>query len=253
MTRRFKRTKTAAFRIIGFLSMFLTVYASSAQISSDMNPHIKTDDPTETILYTALKKGFVSIKADVHLVDGELKTMGDQSFENLYLRPLSDRIQENNGSIYQDYSGLFYLFIQLIGDEKRSLNALEKTLEAYRGMIAGFKWNKQSNPVKVILINASSELASEIMNKESSLISLEGDYSNLDEPVRYTKMPVVALNYDNLDRNSLSKTAKRLHRKGKKLRLYNVPHDRALWESLMASGTDFINSRRTQAFISKVD
>ena len=231
--------------------MLLHVYASSAQITTDLNPHIKTEDPTETILYTALKKGFVSIMAEVQLVEGELRTGDDQSFEDLYLRPLYDRIQKNNGRIYQDHIGHFYLFIQIEGDEMHTLNALEKTLNAYGGMIAGFKWNSQSNPLKVVLIGATPELASQIMNQASSLITLEGDYFHLDQTISYTKMPVVGLNYDNLDHESLRRTAKRLHRKRKKLRVYNVPHDEGLWKSLIDSGTDFINSKKTQVLLSR--
>lgn len=251
MTRCLNSTKLDTLKIAGFLWMFLQFFASSAQISTDLNLHIKTDDPTEKIVYTALKKGFVSIKAEVQLVDGELKVLNNQRFEDVYLRPLLNRYQAYGGSIYQDYFELFYLFIQIKGDEYQTVKVLDQTLATYEEMIAGFEGTRHRSPLKVVLIDASPQLANEIMNKESSLISLEGDYPHLDQTVHFSRMPVVGLNFDNLDREKILKTARRLHRKGKKLRLYNVPSDQVLWESLIHSGADFISSNGSQPLLSK--
>lgn len=251
MTRHFKYTKSDTFKTTAFLWMFIHVFGSFAQISTDLNLHIKTDDPTQKIVYTALKKGFISLKAEVQLVDGELKVLNDQRFEDVYLKPLLDRYQEHNGRIYQEYLELFYLFVQINGDENETMKVLDKTLATYEQMIAGFERSEQQNPLKVVLISASPKLAQGIMNRESSLISLEGDYSHLDQRIHFRKMPVIGLNFDNLDLEKLSGKAKSVHRKGKKLRLYNVPRDQALWESLIQSGVDFINCNETHPLLSK--
>ncbi|MCR9249381.1 MAG: hypothetical protein NXI20_03125 [bacterium] len=251
MKRHLIHTQLEKLKVVGFLCMLLTVFSTSAQVSTDLNPHIKATDPTETIVYTALKKGYVSIKAEVQLMDGKLWSLNGQSFEDVFLKPLLERTEQNNGRIYQDNnSDLFYLFIRIIGDERRALAELEKTLSNYEQMISGFDKNNQRNPLKVVLINTSPVLAEEILSRSSSLISLEGDYAHLDQSSHYTKMPVVGLNYDNLDFESLDEVVKTIHSNGKKLRLYNVPHDEAVWKSLITSGTDFINSKiKSQTFL----
>lgn len=245
------RMKPGLFMIIGLLWFGLLAYASSAQTITDVNHHILSDDPTETIVYTALKKGIVSVKAEIRLINGELRCPNYQKFEDLYLKPLYDRYQKLNGRIYQDYSGLFYLFIELNGVQNGTLKALNEKLLSYQEMIAGFDWSSQGKPLKVVLIGAPDELATEILNQESSLISLEGDHRHVDQSFPNAKMPVVGLNYDNLDRENLKLMVRKLHRKRKKMRLYNVPQDQMLWASLIDLGADFVNSKKTPALLSQ--
>lgn len=251
MTRLLNTITTGTMKATALLWLLLQAVPSTGQVSKDLNRHIKTNEPTEAIVYTALKKGYVSLKAEIQLINGELKALDNQSFEDFYLKPLSDRCAEKGGRVYEGYSGLFYLFIKIKGNEPTTLEALEETLIPYADLIAGFKWNQQRNPLKVVLIDSSPALAEEINAKTSSLISLEGDYSFSDQGVHHLKMPVVGLNYEVMDAESLRTAVKTLHRQGKKLRLYNVPRDQRLWKSLMHSGVDFINTKKSQAILAK--
>lgn len=236
-----------------FLFLLHQVLPSSAQFSTDLNPHIKTVEPSHSIIFTALRKGYVSVKAEVTLINGKLMTPHDQTLEASYLTPLFQRYEENGGSIYKDQPGLFYLFIAIKGNENKTRQALEQVLTKYQAMIADSRWKTQANPVKVVLIDPSPALVQSISQQASSLITLEGDYYNIDQGTSHFLMPVTGISYDHLDRKTLRSTAKTLHRQGKKLRLYNVPQDQALWGELIKSGVDFINVKQSEEILAQTD
>ncbi len=253
MTRFFQSPNHAAFKGAILFLLLLQFLPSSAQFSTDLNPHIKAGEPSQSIVYTALRKGYVSVKAEVRLVDGKLMATPDHTLEASYLTPLFERYQENDGRIYKDHSGLFYLFIEIKGNENMTRLALEKLLVNYQGMIAGSQWKTQASPVKVVLIDPSPALVQSISKQGSSLITLEGDYYNIEKGTSHLLMPVTGVSYDHLDRKSLRATAKTLHRQGKKLRLYNVPEDHGLWQELIKSGVDFINVKQPTAILAKTN
>lgn len=224
--------------------LLLQLVPASAQFSADLNPHIKTAEPCQSIIYTALRKGYISVKAEVQLIDSQLMASSNHTLEASYLTPLFDRYQENDGRIYKDYSDMFYLFIEINGNENKAHLALEQVLTNYQTMIAGAQWKTQSNPVKVVLIDPSPALVKSIAQNPSSLITLEGDYYSIDQGTSQYLMPITGVSYDHLDLKSLRSTARALHRQGKKLRLYDVPDDQGLWKDLIKSGVDFINVKQ---------
>ena len=249
-------SKTIQEAIKGALLFMLTLsfLPASAQFSTDLNPHIKATEPCQSIVYTALRKGYVSVKAEVSLIDGQLMATPSHTLEASFLKPLFERYQANDGRIYKDHSELFYLFIEIKGAENATRMALEQVLTKYQAMIAGSRWKTQANPVKVVLIDPSPALVQSISQQASSLITLEGDYHHMDQGTSHYLMPITGVSYDQLDRKSLRATAKTLHRQGKKLRLYDVPMDHDLWKELIRSGVDFINAKQPkQGILAQTD
>lgn len=251
MTKFFQQSNHAPLKAAVLFFLSLQFLPSSAQFSADLNPHIKADEPSQSIVYTALRKGYVSVKAEVRLVDGILMATPNHTLEASYLTPLYERYQENEGSIYKDHSGLFYLFIEIKGNENKTRMALEKVLTKYQAMIASSQWKTQASPLKVVLIDPSPALVQNISQQTSSLITLEGDYYTIEQGTSYMLMPVAGVSYDRLDRKSLRATAKTLHRQGKKLRLYDVPEDHDLWNELIKAGVDFINVKKPKAILAQ--
>ncbi len=253
MTFFIQKSGQEVFKGLLLLFLLLLILPVSAQFLTDLNPHIKSEEPAQSIIYTALRKGYVSVKAEVRLVDGKLMTSHDHTLETSYLTPLFQRYQQNEGSIYKDHSELFYLFIAINGNENKTRLALEQLLSEYQAMIADSRWNTQANPVKVVLIDPSPALVQSISQQASSLITLEGDYYNMDHGTSQFLMPVTGISYDHLDRKTLRSTAKTLHRQGKRLRLYDVPEDQALWTELIKSGVDFINVKQPKEILAQTD
>lgn len=253
MTRFFQKFHQAAFKAAALFFLLLQFLSSSAQFSTDLNSHIKAEEPSQSIVYTALRKGYVSVKAEVRLINGELMATPNHTLEESYLTPLFERYRENDGRIYKDHSSLFYLFIAIKGNENMTRLALEKVLTKYQAMIASSKWKTQARPVKVVLIDPSPALVQSISNQSSSLITIEGDYHNIQQGTSHLIMPVTGVNYDHLDHKSIRATAKALHRQGKKLRLYDVPEDHDLWQELIKSGVDFINVKKPKAILAQTD
>ena len=143
MKRALDNTNLELLKIICFWWVVTIAFASSGQISSDLNRHIRTDESKEKIVYTALKKGYISLKAEIKLVDGVLRCPDNQKFEDIFLAPLLSRYQKNGERFYKNYAGLFYLFIESAEGDVNTLEALEKVLEDYRGIVANTKWNTQ--------------------------------------------------------------------------------------------------------------
>lgn len=253
MTLCIQKSARKTLKGLVLLLLFLQTLSTSAQFSTDLNPHIKTEEPSESILYMALRKGYVSVKAEVQLINDELMTSHEHSLESSYLTPLFNRFQENDGSIYKDHPGFFYLFIAIKGNENKTRLALEQVLTKYQEMIADSRWKTQANPVKVVLTDPSPALVQSISQQASSLITLEGDYYNMDQGTSHFLMPVTGISYDHLDRKTLRSTAKTLHRQGKKLRLYDVPEDQALWQELIKMGVDFINVKQSKEILAQTN
>ncbi|MDW3192639.1 MAG: hypothetical protein R8G66_09740 [Cytophagales bacterium] len=244
MNQFIQKFNQEAFKVGVLFFFLLQALSSHAQFSTDLNPHIQAEKPCQSIIYTALRKGYVSVKAEVQLIDGQLMASSSHTLEVSYLTPLFDRFRENDGHIYKDHSDMFYLFIKIKDNENRTRLALEQVLTNYQAMIAGSHWKTQANPVKVVLINPSPALIQSISEQASSLITLEGDYHSMDQRTSQYLMPITGVSYDHLDPKSLRATAKTLHRQGKKLRLYDVPNDQGLWKELIQSGVDFINVKQ---------
>ncbi|MCK4749697.1 MAG: hypothetical protein KAT15_21730, partial [Bacteroidales bacterium] len=119
--------------------VFAVVFSNCSQKIEVINGHAHNDYENENPLQDAIENGFTSVEVDVHLVDDNLYVSHDFpeelnpaiTLETLYLNPLKDHIIKNNGFIYHDYSGSFYLMIDFKSSAKPSYDKLKKVLSNY--------------------------------------------------------------------------------------------------------------------------
>ncbi|MDR0543863.1 MAG: hypothetical protein LBG30_00730, partial [Odoribacteraceae bacterium] len=106
--------------------------------SANENAHSHNDYLQPAPFHTARAHRFGSIEVDVHLVDGQLlaahardEARADRTLEALYIRPIVEAMDGNNGNIYTG-GGKLQLLVDIKGDADSTLRALERLLQPLR-------------------------------------------------------------------------------------------------------------------------
>ena len=229
------------------------------------NAHAHNDYEHERPLLDALENGFTSVEADVFLVDGilyvyhDLPTVLDKerTLENLYLKPLQDRITGNGGKVYPGYNNFFYLMIDFKSEAVPTYKALQKLLTKYRDFIATVSGQQEETgkPVKIFLSgSASTDSGKKLFQEEILLAGVDGRPHDLGKGYPASMMPVVSDHYrkflswdghgvvNEKELKKLRDFVRRAHAEGKKVRLWAAPDIPKVWALLLENGVDLINT-----------
>ena len=221
-----------------------------------INAHAHNDYEHDRPLFEALENGFVSIEADVHLVNGRIlvahdhPTSGSKTLEDLYLRPLDSIARINGGKIYPQKDIMVMLMIDIKTDGVETFRALHELLskhagEANQGKHKGFR--------VFISGNRAIDL---IRNDPQRLSSIDGRPEDIGKGFTEEEMPVISENYRKIiswngkgspakeDWNKLTELATKVHAENKKLRLWGIPDQENAWNVLLQAGVDLINTDR---------
>ena len=227
------------------------------------NAHAHNDYEQEQPLFDALKHGFTSVEADIHAIDGQLyvvhdapkTTEGLPTLEDLYLKPLQDRIQQYEGRVFEGYDDPFFLMIDIKTEASATYKLLQKVLEPYRNMLTAYQ-NNAHRPGPVTIFLSGNRPFNEVMNAEERWVGLDGRISNIGDNFAPDLMPVISDNFRNhfkwrgtgtmskKDHRKLNRLVKKVHREGKKLRFWAIPDQPESWEILLHAGVDLINTDR---------
>lgn len=231
-------------------------YAFSQGHFPHMQAHAHNDYEHSRPLWNALENGFISVEADVHLIDGKLKISHDKpqhnssTLQQLYLGPLDSLLKRNNNRIYPEYQGTFYLMIDSKTEAESTYRAIQNEVAQYERL----QCIPLHCPVKIFM---SGNRAIATMIKEGYQgIALDGRPSDLGKKISSEMMPVISDNYSNWsawkgktdvtpsDLSRVRELAQRVHAEGKKLRLWAIPDHESSWEALLNAGVDFISTDR---------
>jgi glycerophosphoryl diester phosphodiesterase len=228
-------------------------------VGQHINAHAHNDYEHDRPLFEALENGFVSIEADVHLVNGRILVAHDhpastsRTLEALYLKPLDSIARLNGGKIYRQKDVTVQIMIDIKTDGINTFNALHKLLSKYAESIDG-KDHKGSFRVLI-----SGNRAIELIRKDPQhLCSIDGRPEDLGKGYTEKEMPVISENYKKIinwngkgtptkqDWDKLTELASRVHAENKKLRLWAIPDHENAWSVLLQAGVDFINTDKLQ-------
>jgi len=243
------------------------IFINCGQKIEVINGHAHNDYENENPLQDAIENGFTSVEVDVHLVDDNLYVSHDipeelnpeLTLEALYLTPLKDHILKNNGAIYQNYSGCFYLMIDFKSSAKPSYDKLKKILSDYLTIISVVENGIEQKGAVKIFISGNRPLY-EVINDEPKLVGVDGRPDDLINNIPNSIMPVVSDNYSNFlswngygeindgENKSLKMLVQNTHAQNKKLRLWGSPDNENVWRFLLDSGVDLINTDHLQDF-----
>ena len=106
--------------------VLVLLFSSCSQKIEVIQGHAHNDYENENPLFDAIENGFISVEADVHLIDDNLYVSHDNpkeldsalTLESLYLAPLKEHILKNNGFVYPNNSANIYLMIDFKSSAK---------------------------------------------------------------------------------------------------------------------------------------
>ncbi len=225
------------------------------------NAHAHNDYEHTRPLLDALDQGFTSVEADIHLMgrtlivahNRPLNKKRARSLEQLYLKPLRERIKANGGQVYPGYNGPFYLMIDIKTDAGKTWQALRLLLEKYREILS-MEVDGQWKPGPVTVFLSGNRPFQAMQAETRRLAALDGRPGDLGKDYPATLMPVVSDSFKNVlswDGNGkippaewekLTQLVRQAHGEGKKVRLWASPDTRAVWEVLRKAGVDLINA-----------
>ncbi|MCL3781081.1 hypothetical protein EMN47_11895 [Prolixibacteraceae bacterium JC049] len=213
-------------------------------------------------------KDIVNFKVDVMYIYGELyvgKYMPDSlnhqlpTLRQAYLYPLFSRYKKLGNKLYTNFDKEVYLFVDLNYEGKKTFRRLWQQLLPYRRMLSyrvGPKWTQ--GKLKIILTGHAPKLLIEKMH--SSYVAFQGEFNQEDLAKDNNMVPVIGMDFrEVVDWNGVGNIpfddfvkfetiASKVHDKGKKLHVYNIPENQSVWEVLNRNGVDLISTRKPEQF-----
>jgi hypothetical protein len=238
----------------------LLCFIFSASFSQGKFPHTQAhshnDYEQEKPLWDALENGFISIEADVHLMNGELLVSHGRpkqdapSLSDLYLTPIDSLLTRNAGDIYPGYQGTLYLMIDCKTEAVSTFRSIQNELTYFKRLLC----NSFYCPVKIFI--SGNRALDTVMKMGYQGIALDGRPDDLGKGIAPELMPVISDHYSNWsawkakseaqpeDLARIRELAERVHAEGKKLRLWAIPDNEIAWKALLGAGVDLINTDR---------
>jgi hypothetical protein len=246
---------------------FLSLLALEVLAQQVVPGHAHNDYLNKPALFEALESGLISVEADIHLMKGDLYVAHvrpldrnqKRTLENLYLKPLFDHVQNNDGEVYPNYDGPFYLMIDFKNGSTEMFNRLVELLQPYKEMLTVME-NGELKQGAVTVFLSGSRPYNEIANAEPKLCFLDGRPGDIGKQIPATLMPVISDHYKNhLSWNGkgqipedqelkLRKLVSKVHAEGKKLRLWASPDKPNAWKTFQRLGIDLINTDKPKKF-----
>lgn len=220
------------------------------------NAHAHNDYAHARPLLDALDQGFLSVEADIYLVDGELRVGHDRkdlktgrTLEALYLDRLEERVRKNKGTVYGQ-PGVLTLLVDIKEDGARVQEELTRRLPKYRAMLSERRGSTvRARAVQIVLSGARTvDCAS-----GDGFLFKDGRPKDMgEEPFR---TPLISESYSTAlgtsasplptdARAKLDDLVLRTHASGKRIRLWGTPDGPTTWGELHAAGLDLINTDR---------
>lgn len=213
----------------------------------------------ENPLFDALANGYTAIEADIHLIDGELYVTHDPpaSVENvstlkeLYLNPLLTHIKNNNGQVYPGYNLPVYLMIDIKTDGESTYDLLRRQLIEYSGILSTFS-DGITIPKPVRVIVSGNRPVKTLKEDTVQLAGVDGRLPDLEMNYNAGFMPIISERFSKIvgwngidtipeeEFERLKSLASRVHKQGKKFRLWGAPENENTWRVLLDAGIDFI-------------
>lgn len=215
-------------------------------------------------LLDALKHGFCSVEADVHLVNGKLLVAHDpdqidpsRTLEDLYLKPLQQRAAR------KALRGEFSLMIDFKTEAESTYDALRGLLKRYSDMLTVFGSNSIATNAITIIISGNRPFKT-LSNEQVRFAAIDGRLGDLENNPPRSLVPWISDNwtkhftwrgegeFPEAERKKLESWVKQAREQGRRLRFWAAPDHARGWEVLRRAKVDCINTdklRDLQAFL----
>lgn len=210
-------------------------------------------------LQEAVRLGFQMIESDIHLIDGKLYVTHDPPenpdqtplLEELYLEPLAEIIERNNGVVLKESSVPFYLVIDVKTEGEATFKVISEVIKPYRELFARKEngtWMK--GPLNLLISGNRPELGEDDADR---IAFIDGRVPMLGEGHSPELYPLISDNWNNYftwdgrgempdeEFEELEAIVERAHAEEKMIRFWATPDRPAVWRTLLAAGVDVIN------------
>lgn len=233
-----------------------------AQVVPLVNAH-SHNDYSRTPLFEALEAGFMSIEADILLIEDDLyvghnmpainSRINLPDLEECYLFPLDSILRNNEGQIYKGTDEPLFLMIDVKTDAQQTYKMLNDQLSDYKEMLT--YWVGENVHYGSILVFISGNRDFEgIMKEETRLVAIDGRPEDLGKGYSTAMMPVISQDFSKVCKwngkgeikqkefDKLKALTDKAHAEGKKVRLWASPEGEKVWQVLLEAGIDLINT-----------
>lgn len=245
-----------------FAVLLVFVSYCISQIENDLNEiyiwsHNDYEQPEPLI--KALDYGYQMIEADIHLIDGLLYVSHDYPedlnrtpiLEQLYLEPLFELVDKNQGVVLPKSKLPFYLVIDVKSEAYSTYEKLKEVLEPYHEYFER-KENGEwiHGPIRLLISGNRPYLDSDI---ESRLAFIDGRIPDIGMGYSSDYYPIISDNWFNyftwdgdgeIPNNELTKLqeiVESVHAEDKRIRFWATPDNENIWDVLIEEKVDIIN------------
>lgn len=222
--------------------------------------HAHNDYLHERPLLDAVQNRFASVEADIFLVDGELLVAHafweldkNRTLQKLYLDPLKELIQANEGTVFKEATAEFTLLIDIKNKGAETYQTLHRVLGNYPQLVSHVKdGTLHRKAVRVII---SGDRAIDVIRRTSPrLAGIDGRLTDLDTTLPNDLMPLISDNWRNhfkwrgkgpipkLEKAKLNSLVSKAHATGRRIRFWATPDTKDVWTVLQEAGVDLINT-----------
>jgi hypothetical protein len=221
--------------------------------------HAHNDYEHRRPLHDALERGFMSVEADVWLVDGALLVAHDRkdlrperTLQSLYLDPLRERVRAKGGFVQPGREG-FTLLIDVKSAAGPTYAALHEVLAGYAALLTEFRGDGLGRRAVTVIISGNRD-ESAMRAQPVRHAAMDGRKAHLDSDAPASLVPWVSENWRTLStwnwagpmppdvRRTLGEWVEKAHVRGRLLRFWNVPDTPVAWAQLLEAGVDVIGA-----------
>lgn len=214
-------------------------------------------------LLDALNNGYTNIEVDIFKIGDEFVVAHlipffrqGKTLENMYLRPLYERIKMNNGFLYTNYMQPITLMIDIKLNGESTYRSLRNLFKRYRSILTSYE-NGVIYERQVTIVLSGSKPFQQLQKEKVRYAFIDEDlrgiqsssYKNILCPITSCKFSNL-INWDgnglipDLEKQKLIRFVSSAHQQGKKVRLWATPEKENLWDCLLECGVDLINTDR---------
>lgn len=235
------------------MRMLAFLLFACATMFAQPRPHAHNDYLHPRPLEDALSHGFGSVEADVFLVGTELlvahtkeEIQAGRTLEKLYLAPLKERFDKNNGH------PSVILLVDFKSEAVATWRALEPLLKKFEPMLTSYSGTNVRAGAVTVIISGNRPLYELAVQKER-LAAIDGRLSDLTTDLPASLVPLVSDNWEKnfawrsgaiseAERKRLVATVRQAHQQGRLIRFWAIPDNAEAWELMVASGVDLVNT-----------
>ena len=221
--------------------------------------HAHNDYEHQRPFFDAIERGFCSVEADIHLVDGKLlvahdrkQVKPDRTLQSLYLDPFQARVKINGGRVFRGGPSVV-LLIDVKADANATYAVLKSVLKEYESMLTTWQNNERSEGAVTVIVTGDRHREL-IAADNPRLAACDGMIGDLDTNPSPELVPWISEPWAKFfrwsgqgempekEKQTMRTLVAKTHAQHRQLRFWGAPDNMATWTELRAADVDLINT-----------